>query len=139
MFSERCHQCYHSAVDDYRIEESFPICSLPCFWQAKSANEKAKLVERALPYTSYYRNNWAYGIFKQWQKQIDESAQCEVSGLFKGCSFHLVQSLDTSLIEMKALPLNYWLCKVAKFSSESYPQEQCTVLLPASISSLQRI
>ena len=46
----------------------------------------------------------------------------EVSGLFKDYDFHLVQSLDTSLIETNALSLNYWLSKfvqeVAKPSSE---------------------
>ena len=48
-FSERCHQCYHSAMNDYIIKVWFWILdSLPCFWQAKSANEQAKLVERAL-------------------------------------------------------------------------------------------
>ena len=50
----------------------------------------------------------------------------EVSGLFKDYDFNLVESLDTSLIEMIALrSLNYWPSKfvqeVAKSSSERYP------------------
>ena len=48
----------------------------------------------------------------------------EVTGLFKDYDFHLVQSLDTSLIKVNVLSLKYWLFKfvqeVAKSSSERY-------------------
>ena len=59
---------------------------------------------------------------EQWQKQrLIKVPNVEVSGLFKDYDFHLVQSLDTSLIEMNAFSLNYWLSKfvqeVAKSSS----------------------
>ena len=45
----------------------------------------------------------------------------EVSGLFKNCVYNLVQSLDTSLIEMEASSSNYWLSEFAQLSSERYP------------------
>ena len=59
---------------------------------------------------------------EQWQKQrLVKVPNVLVSGLFKDYDFHLVQSLDTSLIEMNTLSLNYWLSKfvqeVAKSSS----------------------
>ena len=59
---------------------------------------------------------------EQWQQQrLINVPNVEVSGLFKDYDFHLVQSLDKSLIEMNALSLNYWLSKfvqeVAKSSS----------------------
>ena len=85
--------------------------ALPLFRQAKSADEEAKLVESAVPKS-----------LEQWQKQrLIKVPNVEVSGLFKDYDFHLVQSLDTSLIEMNALSLNYWLStfvqEVAKSSS----------------------
>jgi len=66
-----------------------------------------------------------------------------ISGLFKGYDFQLVQSgLDTSLIEMYALSLNYCLSKFcargSEVFSERYPLKWCMVLLPASVDSLQR-
>lgn len=85
------------------------------------------LVESAVPKSSRHKNKWDYGIFEQWQKEIlIKVPNVEVSGLFKDYDFHLVESLDTSLIEMIALrSLNYWLSKfvqeVAKSSSERYP------------------
>ena len=84
------------------------------------------LVESAVPKSTRYKNKWAYGIFEQWQKErLIKEPNVEVSGLFKDYDFHLVESLDTSLIEMIALrSLNYWLSKfvqeVAKSSSERY-------------------
>ena len=85
------------------------------------------LVESAVPKSTRYKNKWDYGIFEQWQKEIlIKVPNVEVSGLFKDYDFHLVESLDISLIEMIALrSLNYWLSKfvqeVAKSSSERYP------------------
>ena len=85
------------------------------------------LVESAVPKFTRYMNKWDYGIFEQWKKEIlIKVPNVEVSGLFKDYDFHLVESLDTSLIEMIALrSLNYWLSKfvqeVAKSSSERYP------------------
>ena len=81
--------------------------ALPLFRQAKSADEEAKLVESDVPKSTR----------TMAETEIDKSTQC----LFKDYDFHLVQSLDTSLIEMNALSLNYWLSKfvqeVAKSSS----------------------
>ena len=54
------------------------------------------------------------------ETEIDKSTQCEVGGLFKDFDFHLVQSLDTSLIKT-----NYWLFNAIL-------QEQYMILLPAS-------
>ena len=46
-------------------------------------------------------------------------------GLFKGYDLHKVAQLSTSIEEMDALTLNYWLSKfvmeVAKKSGERYP------------------
>ena len=100
--------------------------ALSRFRQAKSADEEAKLVESAVPKSTRYKNKWANGIFEQWQKQrLIKVPNVEVSGLFKDYDFHLVHSLDTSLIEMNASSLNYCLSKfvqeVAKSSSERYP------------------
>lgn len=100
--------------------------ALSRFPQVKSADEEAKLVESAVPKSTRHKNKWAYGIFEQWQKERSiKVPNVGVTGLFKDYDFHLVQSLDTSLIEMNALSLNYWLSnfvqEVAKSSSERYP------------------
>ena len=47
--------------------------------------------------------------------------------LFKGCDLHKVAQLSTSIEEMDAVTLNYWLSKfvmeVAKKSGERYPRK----------------
>ena len=49
----------------------------------------------------------------------------EVVGLFKNYDSHHVESLETPLVEMSVLSVNYWLTKfvqeVAKPSKERYP------------------
>ena len=49
----------------------------------------------------------------------------ELVGLFKNYDFHQVESLETPLVEMSVLSVNYWLTKfvqeVAKPSKECYP------------------
>ena len=46
-------------------------------------------------------------------------------GLFNGCDLHKIAQLSTSIEEMDAVTLNYWLSKfvmeVAKKSGERYP------------------
>lgn len=78
------------------------------------------LVESAVPKSTRYKNEWAYGIFEQWQKEkLIKVPSVEVSGLFKDYDFHLVESLDASFIEIIALrSLNYWL---SKFRSRNLP------------------
>ena len=39
------------------------------FWQAKTAKEEVNLVQNAVPKSTQYKNKWAYGIFKEWQRQ----------------------------------------------------------------------
>ena len=49
----------------------------------------------------------------------------DLGGLFKGYDLHKVAQLSTSIEEMDAVTLNYWLSKfvteVAKKSGEGYP------------------
>ena len=61
-----------------------------------------------------------YRIFEDWQRQrLVKVPIVEFTGLFKTYDFHLVESLDTPLVEMSVLSINYWLTKfvqeVAKF------------------------
>ena len=93
---------------------SFAI-ALSRFRKAKSADEEAKFEESGVPKSTRYKNKWAYGTFKEWQKQrLIKALNVEVSGLFKDYDFHLVQSLNTSFIEMHALSLNYLLSKLVQ-------------------------
>ena len=49
----------------------------------------------------------------------------EVVGLFRNYDYHQVESLETPLVEISVLSVNYWLTKfvqeVAKPSKERYP------------------
>lgn len=75
--------------------------ALSCFWQVKTAEEEVNLVQNWVPKSTHYKNKWAFGIFKQWQKQrFIKIPVVEVSGLFKDYDFHLVQSLDTFFLFM---------------------------------------
>ena len=96
------------------------------FREPKTVYEERKLVEKAIPSSSKYKNKWAVTIFGEWQ--ISRSVKAPIldpGGLFKGYDLHMVVQLSTSIEEMDALTLNYWLSKfvmeVAKKSGERYP------------------
>lgn len=85
--------------------------ALSRFREAKPA-EEANLVGNAVPKSTQYKNKWACGIFEEWQRQrLIKVPIVEVAGLFKTYDFHEVQSLDTPLVEMSVLSINYWLTK----------------------------
>jgi len=84
--------------------------ALSRFREAKTAEEEVYLVRNAIPKSTQYKNKWAYGIFEEWQRQrLVKVPIVEVAGLFKTYDFHQVESLDTPLVEMSVLPINYWL------------------------------
>lgn len=100
--------------------------ALSRFREAKTAEEEVNLVRNAVPKSTQYKNKWAYRIFEDWQRQrLVKVPIVEFTGLFKTYDFHLVESLDTPLVEMSVLSINYWLTKfvqeVAKPSKERYP------------------
>ena len=95
------------------------------FRQAKTADEEVNLVKNAVPKSTQYKNKWAYGLFEEWQRQrLVKVPIAEVVGLFKNDDFQ-VESLETPLVEMSALSVNYWLTKfvheMANPSKERYP------------------
>ena len=97
------------------------------FREPKTVYEERELiVEKAIPSSTKYKNKWAVTIFGEWQ--ISWSVKAPVldpGGLFKGYDLHKVVQLSTSIEEMDAVTLNYWLSKfvmeVAKKSGERYP------------------
>ena len=85
--------------------------ALSRFRQAKTAEEEVNLVQNAVPKSTQYKNKWAYEIFEEWQRQrLVRVLIVDVVGLFKS-DFHQVESLETPLVEMSALSVNYWLTK----------------------------
>ena len=65
-------------------------------------------------------------FFGEWQISLSVIAPVlDRGGLFKGYDLHKVAQLSTSIEEMDAVTLNYWLGKflmeVAKKSGERYP------------------
>ena len=86
--------------------------ALSRFREAKTAEEEVNLVRNAVPKSTHYKNKWAYGIFEEWQRQrLVKVPIVEVAGLFKTYDFHLVETLDTPLVEMSVLSINYLLTK----------------------------
>ena len=81
------------------------------FREPKTVHEERELVEKAIPLSTKIRTNGG-NIF--WRM-----------GLFKGYDLHKVAQFSTSIEEMDAGTLNYWLSKfvmeVAKKSGERYP------------------
>ena len=74
------------------------------FREAKTAEEEVNLVRNAVPKSTQYKNKWAYRIFEDWQRQRLVKVPIVVfTGLFKTYDFHLVESLDTPLVEMSVL------------------------------------
>ena len=85
--------------------------ALSRFREAKTAEEEVNLVRNAVPKSTRCKNKWAYRTFEEWQRQrLVKVPIVEVAGLFKTYDFHQVESLDTPLVEMSELSINYWLC-----------------------------
>ena len=88
--------------------------ALSRFRQAKIAEEEVNLVQNEEPNSTQYKNKLANGIFEAWQRQR----------LAKVPIVEVVESLETPLVEMSALSVNYWLTKfvqeAAKPSKERY-------------------
>ena len=85
--------------------------ALSHFREAKTDEEEVNLVQNAVPKSTQYKNKWTYGIFEAWQRQrLVKVPIVEVAGLFKTYDFHQVESLDTPLVKMSELSINYWLC-----------------------------
>ena len=96
------------------------------FREPKTVYEDRELVEKATPSSTKYNNKWTVTIFGQWQ--ISRSVIAPVldpGGLFKGHDLHKGAQLSSSIEEMDAVTLIYWLSKfvveVAKKSGERYP------------------
>ena len=91
--------------------------ALSRFRDAKTAEEEVNLVRNAVHKSTQYKNKWAYGIFEEWQLSRSQ--------VYLKPTIHEVQSLDTPLVKMSVLSINYWLTKfiqeVAKPSKERYP------------------
>jgi len=80
------------------------------FREPKTIYEERKLVRKAIPSSTKYKNKWAVTIFGEWQ--ISRSVKAPVldpGGLFKNYDLHKVAQLSTSIEEMDAVNLNYWL------------------------------
>ena len=80
-----------------------------------SRRTEVNLIQNTVPKSTQYKNKWAYGIFEEWQRQrLVKVPIVEVVGLFKNFDFHQDESLETPLVEMSALSVNYWLTKIVQ-------------------------
>ena len=61
------------------------------FRQAKTAEEEVNLVQNAVSKFTHYKNQWAYEIFEEWQRQRQVKVPIvEVVGLFKNYDYRHV-------------------------------------------------
>ena len=91
------------------------------FREAKTAEEEVNLVRNAVPKSTQYKNKWVYRIFEDWQRQrLVKVPIVEFTGLFKTYDFHLVESLDTPLVEMSVLSI-IKIIKACLFTSVFVP------------------
>ena len=82
------------------------------FREPKPVYEERELVEKAIPYSAKYKSKWAVTIFGEWEISLSVIAPVlDPGGLFKGSDLHKVAQLPTSIEEMDAVTLNYWLSK----------------------------
>ena len=82
------------------------------FREPKMVYEECELVVKAIPSSAKYNNKWAVTIFGEWQfSQSVIVPVLDPEGLFKGYDLHKVAQLSTSIEEMDAVTLNYWLSK----------------------------
>ena len=93
---------------------------------AETGLRRTRVSRKAIPYPAKYKNKWAVTIFGEWKISRQVIAPVlDPGGLFKGYDLHKVEQLSTSIEEMDAVTLNYWLNKfvmeVAKKSGERYP------------------
>ena len=79
------------------------------FREPKTFCEEEELVEKAVP---KYKNEWALSVFGEWQfARTIKVPVLGPGGLFKDYDLHKVATVSTSIEEMDALSLNYWLSK----------------------------
>ena len=82
--------------------------ALSRFRQAKTAEEEVNLVQNAVSKSTQYKNIGLMEYSKSGKRQrLVKVPIVEVVGLFKNFDFHQVQSLETPLMEISALSVNY--------------------------------
>ena len=80
-----------------------------------------------MPKATTYKNQWALSVFREWQQKRDKKwPSFEFGGLFKANEIGSeIQIVSTTIEDMTALSLNYWLSKfvqeVANKSGGRYP------------------
>ena len=80
-----------------------------------SRRTEVNLVQNAVPKSTQHKNKWDYGIFEEWQRQrLVKVPIVEVVGLFQNFFFYQVESLETPLVEMSALSVNYCLTRIVQ-------------------------
>lgn len=65
--------------------------ALSRFRQAKTAEEEVNVVQNGVRKSTHYKNQWAYGIFEEWQRQsLLKVPIIEIVGLLKNYDYHHV-------------------------------------------------
>ena len=71
--------------------------------------EEELAIKNAVPKSTRYKNRWANGLFEEWQRERSVKEAVVDQGLFKNYNIEKVQSLNTPLLHMDVISLNYWL------------------------------
>ena len=78
--------------------------------EAKTVVEEEDLVEKAIPASTKYKNEWAVTIFNEWQTARKVQVPVlDFGGVFKDYDLHNVGVLSTRIEEMDAISRFYGL------------------------------
>ena len=79
-----------------------------------------EIVEKAVPSSTKYKNEWALSVFGEWQfARTIKVPVLDPGSLFKDYDLHKVATVSTGIEEMDALSLI--VMEVAKKTGERYP------------------
>ena len=82
------------------------------FREPKNAKEEKDYLAGCVPRATRYATKWAYKIFGAWQSSRRNKDANLVESGFK-VEVDSIQNLETSIVEMSAESLDFWLTKFA--------------------------
>ena len=90
-------------------EDFQPLCKR--FRCARTVEEEQGLLDKAIPISTRYKNNWAVSLFHAWkQSRENKSAALEATSL-KEVDIDNVQDLESELVKLTPVSLNLWIGK----------------------------
>ena len=81
------------------------------FKKPKTREEESACVVASIPRNTKYQTKWSVTLFCDWQKQRENKKAANECTSFNFTTTELLQDVDTSLDDMNAETLNFWMIK----------------------------